>query len=331
MAEYDDTQYNNSNRAFLQAFIARSILTFEEAKPILAAIFTAHEKRETLTEDVTQSDFNSYISAANNAISPFDLEIRSTYHQTTRSRIYAIVNSTSDPITQLATIHSADEISFLKRVLDAMFETYNTARHEVMAITSMQAVKLHKAPNEDIRQTQNGSETQGSAGQSLTMIQAEKMLKTLVEEGWFEKSRKGYYSLSARALMELRGWLFETYNDLDDDDDEVEDEDRIRKIKLCYACKEIITTGQRCPKKTCPCRLHDICTQNFFRTQSAKKCPICKIDWTGKDFVGERAAISTESKKPKRRSAGAAIVRRQSPIAVEEEEEAGDPAEEEDE
>ena len=207
--------------------------------------YTWTEKRETLTEDVTQSDFNSYISAANNAISPFDLEIRSTYHQTTRSRIYAIVNSTSDPITQLATIHSADEISFLKRVLDAMFETYNTARHEVMAITSMQAVKLHKAPNEDIRQTQNGSETQGSAGQSLTMIQAEKMLKTLVEEGWFEKSRKGYYSLSARALMELRGWLFETYNDLDDDDDEVEDEDRIRKIKLCYACKEIITTVSR--------------------------------------------------------------------------------------
>ena len=37
-----DPQYNNANRAFLQAFIARSTLTFEEAKPILAAILTAH-------------------------------------------------------------------------------------------------------------------------------------------------------------------------------------------------------------------------------------------------------------------------------------------------
>ena len=201
------------------------------------------EKRETLAEDVTQADFNSYISAANNAISAFDLEIRSIYHQTTRSRIYALVNSTSDPITQLATIHSSDEISFLKRVLDAMFETYNTSRHEVMAITSMQAIKLHKSPTEDVRQTQNGSETQGSAGQSLTMGQAEKMMKTLVEGGWFEKSIKGFYSLSPRALMELRGWLWETYNDLEEDEEE---EGRVsKKIKQCFACKEIITKVSR--------------------------------------------------------------------------------------
>lgn len=198
------------------------------------------EKRETLPEDVTETDFNAYVTAANNAISPFDLEIRSTFHQTTRKRVFALVNSTSDPITQLATTHSADEISFLKRVLDAMFETYNTPRHEVMAITSMQAVRLHKPPSEDRRETQNGSATQGSAGQGLTMMQAEKMLKTLVEEGWFEKSRKGYYSLSPRALMELRGWLMESYNDAGDEDEDG-DGQHAMKIKQCYACREIIT------------------------------------------------------------------------------------------
>ena len=121
-----------------------------------------------------------------------------------------------------------------------MFETYNTPRHEVMAITSMQAVRLHKVPAEDRRETQNGSATQGSAGQSLTQSQAEKMLKSLVEEGWFERSRKGFYSLSSRGLMELRGWLMETYNDLGDDEDD-EENDRVMKVKLCYACKEIIT------------------------------------------------------------------------------------------
>ena len=119
-----------------------------------------------------------------------------------------------------------------------MFETYNTPRQEIMAITSMQAVRLHKAPTEDRKGTQNGSATQGSVGQGLTMGQAEKVLKTLVEEGWFERSKKGFYSLSPRALMELRGWLIETYNDLDDDED---DEDRVLKVKLCFACKEIIT------------------------------------------------------------------------------------------
>lgn len=42
MADKEGSLYNNSNRAFLQAFIARSILTFEEAKPLLAAILTVH-------------------------------------------------------------------------------------------------------------------------------------------------------------------------------------------------------------------------------------------------------------------------------------------------
>lgn len=197
------------------------------------------ERREMLSEDITEADFHAYINAANTAISPYDLEIRSTYHQTSRKRIYALVNAAEDPIVQLATSHTADEISYLKRVLDAMFETYNTSRREIMAITSMQAAQLCKAPTEASRETQNGSATQGSTGQNLTMIQGEKMLKALVEEGWFEKSPKGFYSLSPRALMELRGWLFDTYNDVEDEEED--DEERLLKIKRCLACKEIIT------------------------------------------------------------------------------------------
>ncbi|MCJ1476936.1 hypothetical protein MMC13_005605 [Lambiella insularis] len=313
MADDDDEVYNNTNRAFLQAFLARSTLTYEEAKPILAAIFTAYEKRETLPGDVTEADFNSYIAAANNAISRYDFEIRSSFHHTSRVHVYALVNSTSDPITQLATTHAPDEISFMKRVLDAMFETYNTPRREVMAITSTDAMNLSK-PATNRRETQNGSTTQGSAGQGITMSQAEKMLSTLVAEGWFERSRKGYYSLSPRALMELRVWLVETYNDGGDEDDDDEGSRGV-KIKQCYACKEIITTGQRCAKRSCQCRLHDICTQNFFRVQKSSKCPLCKTDWTGNDFVGERAVVVLD--KNKRRSGGTSAPRESPPPVME--------------
>lgn len=38
-------EYNDSNRAFLQAFMARSSMTFEEAQPILAAILTVSGTR----------------------------------------------------------------------------------------------------------------------------------------------------------------------------------------------------------------------------------------------------------------------------------------------
>ena len=41
MADEEDA-YNNSHRAFLQAFLARSVLTFDEIKPILAAILSVH-------------------------------------------------------------------------------------------------------------------------------------------------------------------------------------------------------------------------------------------------------------------------------------------------
>ena len=110
-----------------------------------------------------------------------------------------------------------------------------------MAITSTQAVQLHKTPAErdgNRRETQNGGATQGSSGQGLSMVQAEKVLKGLVEEGWFEKSKNGFYSLSPRGLMELRVWLTETYNDVGEEEEE---EEPVPKIKSCFACKEIIT------------------------------------------------------------------------------------------
>ena len=199
---------------------------------LVTALTLRLERTEYLVGDVTESDFNSYISAINDAVSTYDYEIRSTYHQQSRQRVFSLVNSTSDPTTQLATTHTPDEISYVKRLLDAMFETYNTRRHEIMAVTSMQAIKLARP---DRKSTQNGVETQGSAGQGLSLKDAEKLLKSLVAEGWFEKSRKGFYSLTPRALMELRGWLVETYNEEDE-------EDRVIKIKNCDACKEIITS-----------------------------------------------------------------------------------------
>ena len=70
------------------------------------------------------------------------------------------------------------------------------------------------------------------------MRDAESMMGKLVEEAWFEKSSKGFYSLSPRALMELRGWLVETYNG---PEDEAEEGGRGDRIKFCQACREIVT------------------------------------------------------------------------------------------
>ncbi|KAJ5241746.1 DNA repair protein Nse1 [Penicillium citrinum] len=303
-----DSDYNDANRAFLQAFMARSSMTLEEAQPVLAAILSTHEGRTIDPEDITQEHFSSYISAANTAISPFDLEIRSTLRQTPKEqhqdspdtptdRVYALVNTTSDPLTQLATTHTADEIAFVKRVLDYMFDTNNTRICEGMAISSMQAIQQAKvsSSDRDRRQSQNPATqaTQGGAAQSLSMTQAETMMRSLVEEGWLEKSRGGYFTLTPRGLMELKGWLISTYND----DPEREESRRGGRIKFCAACKEIVTVGQRCDDRECKGRLHDHCVRNYFRMQQAEKCPVCKQDWPGDKFVGERAIAAVNRRQ----------------------------------
>ncbi|TID24809.1 DNA repair protein Nse1 [Venturia nashicola] len=280
-----DGHYHNGHRAFLQAFLARPTLTFDDAKPILAKIMSIHERRSILPNDVTYQDFESYINTINLAAEDYEYEIRSTYPQKANrrshdSRLYSLVNTTSDPQTQLATSYTPDEIAFVKRVLDAMFDTNNTQNKEVMAVKGMDALRLAKPPRERESAVGSTQNTQVTNPTGITQDRAEKLLGELVQEHRFERSRAGFYSLSPRQLMELRGWLVETYN---------EEEEEWQRIKTCDGCKEIVTVGLRCTNRECPSRFHDFCANAFFRTRTDKKCPTCKTDWTGDKFVGERA------------------------------------------
>lgn len=293
-------QYDDGNRAFLQAFLARGTMTFKEARPILVAIFSAQDKETIEPEQITQEDFDSYIAAASIAISPFDMDIRSTMHQIRRERVYAVVNTTSDAITQLATLHTVDEIAFVKRVIDAMFEKYNTPRMEALCIDEMQANKLRVPPRPETGDEDmvDGETQQSQAPKGLKSSEVETMMRSMVDEGWFERSRDGFYYLSARALLELRSWLLESYNDPDAEDGEWQ------RVKFCEACKDIVTIGQRCAERDCLIRLHDNCAEAFLRTRRQRSCPKCAKEWSGRHFVGERAVTETEAYQRGRRRSG---------------------------
>jgi hypothetical protein len=289
----------------------------------LFALSNVSSGQPTRPRDVTLDDFTSYLSAASTALSPFDYEIRSTLHQISKERVWALVNSTSDALTQLATVRTADEIAFIKRVLDAMFETYNTQRQEVMGVTSMQAMKV--ARTDGRRQSMGNGESQ-SADKGLTSSQAEKLLLSLVEEGWMERSREGWFTLSPRALMELKGWLVATYNEPDAEEGEWQ------HIKNCEACKNIVTVGQRCSNVGCNVRLHEGCLAPFWRTMREQKCSRCGTQWKGL-WVGEKAVTSTEAWNRGKRVSGAGrkMVVEQEPEEAEEEEGGGEEVEEEEE
>ena len=300
--------YSDGHRAFLQTFMARGTMTFEEAKPLLAAIFSRSESDEVSAEQITHEDFESYVSAASQAISFFDYEIRSAVHQKTKERVYALVNATSDPMTQLATTYAPDELSFIKCLLDAICETNNTRRMELMCISGMDATKLGRPKKPSNRDGDQAQQSQ-APDKGLKHSEVEQMLSKLVSEGWMEKSPAGYYSLTPRALMELRTWLIESYNDPD------LGPGAWQRIKFCKACKDIVTQGKRCSEPDCSFRLHDVCEGAYWRTQKETVCPSCSKDWRGHLFVGERAATNPQSSHSGHRRSSGGLVNRRSHVA----------------
>ncbi|KAG0132073.1 Nse1 non-SMC component of SMC5-6 complex-domain-containing protein [Tuber indicum] len=274
--------------------MSRRVMKVDDIKILLAEILSADDaEHEIGTEDINDRIVSSYISKANDMIHDFDLEIKIMLDQRDRSKTFALINTTSDELVQLATTHNADEIAFFKRVLDAIFETNNTRDAEVLAVHDFAAVRLHKNP----QQGGASQATQGPASQSasgLTMVGAEAALRSFVDEGWLECSKAGFYSLTPRAVLELGPYLFQTYNTPADEDDEHEDDGSstngiIERIKTCHACREIVTIGLRCADKHCKLRLHTPCAEGIFRPNRTHECPRCKKEWSGGLPVGEGA------------------------------------------
>ncbi|KAF2632404.1 hypothetical protein BU25DRAFT_406936 [Macroventuria anomochaeta] len=298
----DEEDYTYVHRVFLQSFFTHGVLTIDEIKPVLAAIMTAHNPDRPFPEgDVTQSGFiTPIIQTINAKLEPYDFEIRHARNQQTKETTYALVNKTSDSMTQLATRFTANEIAYIRRLLDAMFETNNTPTREIMAIKPMDASQLAR-PRRN-RQSQAASMVDEdvqlqAADTGITIGEADAVLDALLADNFLQLSRSKYYSLAPRALMELHSYLKETYNETAEDED---DEPMIR-IRDCEGCREIVTFGIRCNNRECGVRWHDRCANQYYSGRSAegKKCPKCRTVCGGNVYVGERA-----DRVPQRNSSG---------------------------
>jgi len=160
------------------------------------------------------------VSRINHAIADFDFEVRKTLDQTTGNPIWAIVNTTSDSITQLATAHNASEIAYFRTLLSAIFDTSNSVHEEVFAVKSTDASNLSSAQ-----------------GVNMTKTAADFALHNFIREGWLEKSRNGFITITERGLLELKGYITEMFTDMDEE----ESGRRVDKLRTCHACQEIIT------------------------------------------------------------------------------------------
>ncbi|KAK6532250.1 hypothetical protein TWF281_006442 [Arthrobotrys megalospora] len=307
--------YSNIHRAFLQALLIRPFIDVQEGRELLAAIKSAEAGSQVSIESVSEKDFRAIVHTIQNTISSFDLDVREMPDQEDGNRCYALVNSANDDIIRFATTHTPDEISYFKRLLDEMFDTSNTVYAEIMAVKSMRAISLNKNPpserenREVVVEGANGEEarqTIAGAGIGLTKQEAEDCLTRFVDEGWLERDSAGYHFLSTRALLELEGYLVETYNVEEEEEQEdgtVKRGPKKTRIKHCGYCKYIHTVGQRCSDIHCEFRLHNHCTKTMFEKLPARQCGICKKEWTGEP-VGPKAGKGSGGAAGLRRAKG---------------------------
>jgi hypothetical protein len=239
--------------------------------------------------DVTAPQLTSTIQIINAKITHYDFEIRSTKDQQSKLTVYALINKTSDALTQFATKFSAGEIAYVRRLLDYMFDTNNTHAREVMAIKHTDASNLARVRRNRQSQANGDAEDSQPSDPGISIAEADDVLAALLQHSFFQKSPAQYYSLAPRALMELRAYLKETYNE--SQDDVGEGETPTIRIRDCEGCREIVTHGVRCNNRDCGVRWHDACANSFYRGRGRdnRKCPKCDTECTGDVYVGERA------------------------------------------
>jgi hypothetical protein len=113
----------------------------------------------------------------------------------------------------------------MRTLLIAIFDTSNSVHEEVFAVRSTEASNLCSRN-----------------GHGLTKTAGEAAIQAFIREGWLEKSRNGFITVTERALLELKGYVMEMFNDIDDDGEEG---GRVDKMRTCNGCQEIVT-------KVCP-------------------------------------------------------------------------------
>ncbi|KDQ18033.1 hypothetical protein BOTBODRAFT_29347 [Botryobasidium botryosum FD-172 SS1] len=260
------------SRLFLQAVISRKYISDDLIRILWKKCHDAVRDADAdAGVEYNEAGFEDFIDKTNESLNPVGLEMRSLYDEVTGIRMWALVNTKGDEISQMATDYTPQEMAFFKQIIEQII----TAPNEAFSVSSMAA--LRTVNNLPVKST-------------MTKSQAEAVLGSFVARNWLVKSSRGRYSLSGRSLLELLPYLKSTY-----------DEDMLE----CTLCLEVCTRGVACYTPACKGRLHDHCYKRY-RASNAR-CPACAADWSRADKlrkVGEEAAKDGDDRRSRRQRTG---------------------------
>ncbi|KJA27517.1 hypothetical protein HYPSUDRAFT_130943 [Hypholoma sublateritium FD-334 SS-4] len=256
------------DRLFLQAVLSRGVMSSKLAQLLweksIEAVNSSNDDLKLKYSNDKQS-WDAFVAKINRSLDKLQLEFRALHDELTGKEMYAIVNRKDDEIAQMATDYTPAEITFFKAVVEQII----LAPHEAYSVSSIAALRELTA-----------------AKITITKAQAEVVLASFVAKGWLLKSKRGRYSLSTRALLELIPYLKSSYPD---------------DIIECTICMDILTRGIACFTPNCTVRMHLHCFNTFRKRNNG--CPSCGNDWP-RDVrdkklvpVGEEAAKEGDDRR----------------------------------
>ncbi|EJD05811.1 uncharacterized protein FOMMEDRAFT_78233 [Fomitiporia mediterranea MF3/22] len=256
-------------RLYLQAAMSRRVMSEAIAKALWKAC-TETVARVEPTLDIEfidgTNEWNLFLDKIKRLLDPLDLEFARFKDEDTGVVMYAITNTKSDEVAQLASDYSATEIAFFKAIVEQIM----LAPKHAYSLSSLGALR----------------EISHLKGSSMTKAQGEVILASFVARGWLVKSKRGRYSLGTRSLLELGPYLKSTYEDADSSPNS-------SPLLECVACLDLVTKGYMCPTTNCNAPLHKHCYEAYRRRNVSPKCPKCQKEWgegrEGLIPVGEEA------------------------------------------
>ncbi|KAI8773810.1 non-structural maintenance of chromosomes element 1 isoform X2 [Biomphalaria glabrata] len=231
--ENEESKVNLKQQKFLQSFMSKGILDTKEVKTLLTELNVPTDSAEELL---------NLVHSTNEAIAPFNLEIRKGIQEDDGANFYCLVNTVETPISRLSSTYTQSELELFKKLIEQIVDS------EDGKIGSLAALSLTDKVEKRI-----GKE------------EAQEIFDRFERDKWIRKDRDGKISLSVRSLLELDQYLKDVYSEF---------------IKLCNICSKICLLGDTCAN--CGIKIHLKCAKSLFSRQGEKKtCPApdCRVVW----------------------------------------------------
>jgi len=208
------TELTQAQHVFLQAMMARCVMSETDARAMYAEIVGA---------DVARADargFDRFWGEIASQLGYLDLDLRRVKYQDDDELYLGIVNKVASDSAKLATTMTPEQIALFRVVLDEILRedaTCDAKNGGVDVISALNATQIWTGATQGATQGGEGGATQLTQAQTesvakMSKTEKEATLKRLCEEGWLRRGddEAGKLTIGVRSFLELKEFLLES-------------------------------------------------------------------------------------------------------------------------